>query len=136
MRMMLQSLVPGMEHAEEADLGAKVSRVAYDLNESGCTGAEQQSIKQPLVLKRERSQFTRQGEHGMHVARGQQLAFALSKPADAGVALALRAVPVTTRNGARSITCLMVSNFLWRVASRERAIYWDSEDTLYRVNSP
>ena len=45
MRMMLQSLVPGMEHAEEADLRAKVSRVACDLNESGCTGAEQQSIK-------------------------------------------------------------------------------------------
>ena len=97
MRMMLQSLVPGMEHAEEADLRAKVSRIASDLNESGGTGAEQQAIEQPLVLKRKRSQFTRQREHGMDVARGQQLAFALLKPADTGVALALRAVPVTAR---------------------------------------
>jgi hypothetical protein len=33
----------------------------------------------------------------MNVAGGQQLAFAPLKPADAGVALALRAVPVTAR---------------------------------------
>ena len=97
MGMMLQPLVPGMEHAEEADLGAKVPRIAGDLQQRGGAGAEQQAIDQPLVLKRERSQFTRQREHSMNVARGQQLAFALLKPADAGVALALRAVPVTAR---------------------------------------
>ena len=28
MRMMLQSLVPGMEHAEEADLGAEMGAVS------------------------------------------------------------------------------------------------------------
>ena len=33
----------------------------------------------------------------MDVARGQQLPFALLEPADAGAALALRAVPVTAR---------------------------------------
>jgi hypothetical protein len=31
MRVMLQSLVPGVEHAEEADLGSKVPRIAGDL---------------------------------------------------------------------------------------------------------
>ena len=31
MRMMLQSLVPGMEHAEEADLRTEVPRIASDL---------------------------------------------------------------------------------------------------------
>jgi hypothetical protein len=31
MRVMLQSLVPGMKHAEEADLGAEMTRVAGDL---------------------------------------------------------------------------------------------------------
>ncbi|MFY9529942.1 MAG: hypothetical protein WAR24_13620 [Candidatus Acidiferrales bacterium] len=31
MGMMLQSLIPGMEHAEEADLRAKVTRIAGDL---------------------------------------------------------------------------------------------------------
>ena len=33
----------------------------------------------------------------MDIARGQQLAFALLEPADAGVALASRAVPVAAR---------------------------------------
>jgi hypothetical protein len=94
---MLQPLIPGVEDAEEADLRAQVSRIVCDLDESGCTGTEQQAIDQPLVLKRQWGQFTRQREHGMDIARGQQLAFALLKPADAGVALALRAVPVTAR---------------------------------------
>ena len=31
MGMMLQSLVPGMEHAEETDLGSKVAWIAGDL---------------------------------------------------------------------------------------------------------
>jgi hypothetical protein len=29
--MMLQSLIPGMKHAEEADLGTEMTRVASDL---------------------------------------------------------------------------------------------------------
>jgi hypothetical protein len=97
MRMMLQSLIPGMEHAEEADLGAEVSRITSHFQQGCGTGVEQQAIDQPLVLQGQRSQFTRQREHGMDVARGQQFPFTLLEPADAGVALALRAVPVTTR---------------------------------------
>ena len=97
MGMMLQSLVPGVEHAEEADLGSKVSRIASDFEQRCGAGAEQQAIDQPLVLERERSQFTRQREHGMDVTRGQQLPLALLEPADAGAALASWAVPVTAR---------------------------------------
>jgi hypothetical protein len=33
MGMMLQALVPGMEHAEEADLGAEVAGIASDLEQ-------------------------------------------------------------------------------------------------------
>ena len=97
MGVVLQPLVPGMEHAEEADLGAEMPRIACDLQQRGGTGAEQQAIDQALVLERERCQFPRQREYGMNVARGQQLPFALPEPADAGVALALRAVPVAAR---------------------------------------
>ncbi len=97
MRMMLESLVPGMEHAEEADLCAEVPWIASDLQQRGRTGAEEQAVDQPLVLKREQSQFTREREHGVDVARGQQLPFALLEPAQAGVALASWAVPVAAR---------------------------------------
>src|ERR1700683_4127408 len=41
MRMMLQSLVPGMEHAEEADLRAEMTRIAGDLQQSCGTGVKQ-----------------------------------------------------------------------------------------------
>jgi hypothetical protein len=41
MGMMLQSLVPGMEHAEEADLRAEVTRIAGDLQQGGSAGAKQ-----------------------------------------------------------------------------------------------
>src|SRR5450755_3960723 len=86
-----------MEHAEEADLRAQVPRVTCDLKQGGGACAEQQAVDQPLVLERQRGQFPRQREDGMDIARGQQLPLALLEPADAGVALALRAVPVTAR---------------------------------------
>ena len=41
MRMMLQSLIPGMEHAEEADLGSQVTGIAGDLQQSFGAGVEQ-----------------------------------------------------------------------------------------------
>ena len=41
MRVMLQSLVPGMEHAEEADLRAKVTRIAGDLQQGFGAGVKQ-----------------------------------------------------------------------------------------------
>ena len=59
MGMMLQTLVPGMEHAEEADLCAKVPWIASDLKQSLGTGVKQQVINHLLVLQCERSKFTR-----------------------------------------------------------------------------
>src|SRR5882724_3420630 len=54
MRMMLQSLVPGMDHAEEANLGSKVPGIAGDLEQSCSTGMKQQVIDQTLVLQCQR----------------------------------------------------------------------------------
>src|SRR5208282_1981168 len=88
MGMMLQSLVPGMEHAEEADLGSKVAWIAGDL---------QQVVDQPFILQCQRSQFPRQSEDDVHVAGRQQLSFPRLEPAQAGVALTLGAVPVSAR---------------------------------------
>ena len=54
MGMMLQSLIPGMEHAEEADLRAEVPGVACDFKQRGGACAEQQTVDEPLVLERQR----------------------------------------------------------------------------------
>src|SRR6266536_5058976 len=86
MGMMLQSLVPGMEHAEEADLGSKVAWIAGDLQQSCSTGVKQQVIDQPFILQCQRSQFPRQREDDVHVARAQQLPFPRLEPAQTGVA--------------------------------------------------
>ena len=111
MGMMLQSLVPGMEHAEEADLGSKMPGIASHLQQSCSTAVKQQVIDQPFILQCERSQFSRQGEDEVHIVGRQQLAFPRLEPAPAGVALTLRAVPVSARNGELSISCLMGSFF-------------------------
>jgi hypothetical protein len=50
MGMVLQSLIPCMEHAEEADLRAQVTRVASNLQQGCGTGMEEQVVDQPLVL--------------------------------------------------------------------------------------
>src|SRR6266446_5030851 len=97
MRMMLQSLVPGMEHAKEADLGSKVPGIAGDLQQSCSTGVKQQVVDQPFILQCERSQFPRQSEDDVHVVRRQKFPFPRLKPAQARVALTLGAVPVTAR---------------------------------------
>ena len=50
MGMMLQLLIPGMENAEEADLGAEASGFCGNLDESLCAAAEQQSVDHLLIL--------------------------------------------------------------------------------------
>src|SRR5580700_11622743 len=88
MGMMLQSLVPGMEHAEETDLGSKVPRIAGDLQQGFGAGAKQQVVDQMLVLQCERSEFPREREDHVDIAGGQQFPFPRLGPAHASVALA------------------------------------------------
>jgi hypothetical protein len=95
--MMLQSLIPGMKHAEEADLGTEMTRVASDLQKGFGAGVKQQVIDQPFVLQRKWGQFSRQREDNVDIASGEQFAFPRLEPAQAGVALAPWAMPVTAR---------------------------------------
>ena len=120
MRMKLQALIPAMQHAEEADLGAKMLWIASDLEQGLGAGMKEQLVDEPLVLECEQGQFPRQGEDGMDIACGQQFPLARLKPAQARVALASGTMPVSARNGELSITCLMGSFLLWRVRRQER----------------
>src|SRR5258708_21063527 len=97
MGVRLQALVPGMEHAEEADLGAEVPGIASELEQGRGAGVEQQVINQPLVLQGKCGQFAREGEDDMHVAGGEQLALAGFEPPHKGVALASWEMPITAR---------------------------------------
>ena len=51
MRMMFQLLVPGMKHAEEADVGAEVLRITSDFEQRFSAGVEQQIVEDLFVLQ-------------------------------------------------------------------------------------
>ena len=97
MRVKLQLLIPGVQHAEEADLRAQMTWVAGHFEQRLRTGMKQQVEDYLLVLQCHRRQFTWQSEYRVHVARGQQFPLPRREPAQAGVALALRAMPAPAR---------------------------------------
>ena len=98
-----------MQDAEEPNLGAEMFGIGGDLEQSLGAGAKQKAIDFTLVLQRQRSQLMRQCEDNMDVRHGQKVPATRVEPAVAGVGLALRTMPVSTRNGELSITCLMGS---------------------------
>ena len=58
-RVMFEFLIPGVEHTEEADLGAEMLGIASDFEESCGTGLQQKMVQEFLILQGERRQFTR-----------------------------------------------------------------------------
>jgi len=50
MGMMLELLIPGVEHAKEADLGAQMFGIASDFEKGLGTGLEQEMVQDLLVL--------------------------------------------------------------------------------------
>ena len=94
MRVELQALIPGVQHAEESDLGSEMARIASDLQQRLSAGVKQQVEDDLLVLQGKRRQFARQGEDRVYVARRQQFSFPRLEPTQASVALAAWAMPI------------------------------------------
>ena len=93
MRMMLEILSPGVEHAEEADLRAEMFRIGGNLQQRGGAGAEQEVVDDFLVLQSQPRQLVGDGEDDMHVVDRQQFLAARGEPLVASVGLALRTMP-------------------------------------------
>ena len=49
-RVMFELLIPGVEHTEEADLGAEMFGIASDFEEGFGTGLQQKMVQEFLVL--------------------------------------------------------------------------------------
>jgi len=81
MRMELQTLIPAMEHAEEADLGSEMAWITSYFKQGLSARVKEQVVDQPFVLQGERSQFLWQSEDDMSIASGQKLPFARLEPA-------------------------------------------------------
>jgi hypothetical protein len=94
-RVVLQVLARGMEHADEADLGAEMLRIGGDSAQRFCGGPEQNRID--LVLESDFRGRCRQGEDDMEIGHRQQLGLPLGQPGSARRSLTFRAMAVATR---------------------------------------
>ena len=92
-RMMLERLSPGMEHAQETDLSAEMLGIGGNLHQSRGAGAKQKVVDDLLVLQRQPRQLVGNGEDDMDVVHRQQFPAASGEPPVARVGLALWAVP-------------------------------------------
>ena len=97
MRVELQSLIPRVQDAEEADLRAQITRFAGHLQQRLRTGVKQQVEDYLFVLQRQWRQFTWHREDGVYVARGQEFSLPRREPSQPGIALAPRTMPIATR---------------------------------------
>ena len=95
--MELQTLIPAMEHAEEAYLGSEMPGITSDFKQGLGAGVEEQVVDEPFVLQCERGQFAWQSKDRVDIASGQQFPFTRLEPVSARVALASWAMPVSAR---------------------------------------
>jgi hypothetical protein len=80
MGMMLKVLTPGVEHAEESDVGSQVLGIASQFEHRRGTSAVEQIVDQPLVLQCKGREFMRQREHNVEVRNGQQFSRTRREP--------------------------------------------------------
>ncbi len=96
MRMQSQVLSPGVQNAEEADLGSEVLGVGRNFEHGLSAGAEEQIVEQPWIALTERVQLVGQGKDDVEVGHAEQILFAPCQPALACLGLALGTVAVAT----------------------------------------
>jgi hypothetical protein len=109
-RVLEKILAPGMQHTQEADLGAEMLDLRSDLQQSGGTAAEQEVIDDLLVLESQPGECMGKGEDHVEVADREKFSAAFLKPLVARTGQTLRAMAITAGNGEHPITCLMGSS--------------------------
>jgi hypothetical protein len=92
--MMLQFLIPGVQHAKEADLGSEVPGVGGNFEERLSAATEQQAVDQFFVLQRQGCQLVGKRKYDVSVGSSEQFGASRGQPAIAHLALTLRAVPI------------------------------------------
>jgi len=81
MRMMPQSLAPGVQHSQETNLGAEVFRVSGDSAQRLCRAGEEQVVNDALILQGQRGELLWQGEDDVKVFDRQQVSQPRFEPA-------------------------------------------------------
>jgi hypothetical protein len=94
-RMNFEFLAPSVQHAEEANLCAEVSRIASDFEKGFGTGAEQEIVEDLLVLQNQWRQAAGECEDHVQIAGREQFSSTRGDPAFPCSDLTLRAVSVS-----------------------------------------
>jgi len=92
--MVLQRLAPGVQHGDDADLGAEMLGVGGDGAQRLGGGLEQDVVDHRLVVEGDGGDLGRQGEDDMEIGHWQQFGLAVGQPLGARQTLALGAVSV------------------------------------------
>ena len=101
-----QVLAPSVENGENPNLRAQVLGIGSDFQKGGGAGREQQVVKHTSIILCQEIELVGDREDDVEVVRGQEFALAGRQPAFPCLGLALGTVPIATRNGEISITCL------------------------------
>jgi hypothetical protein len=92
--VMGERLAPGMQHGNDAKLGAEVPGISGNDPQRLGRRPEQDGVDHRLVLEGDLGDRGRQGEGDVEVGHRQQLSLSRREPVGTGLPLALRAVPV------------------------------------------
>jgi hypothetical protein len=92
--MKFELLAPGVQHAEEANLCAEVSRMASDFQKGVGTGAEQEIVEDLLVLQSQWRQAAGEGKDHVQVAGREKFTSTRGDPAFPSSDLTLWAVAI------------------------------------------
>src|SRR4051812_45139381 len=96
-RMTDQGLPPRVEDAEDADRGAKMSRIGGDLTERRRARLKEPRVQTGPVPIGQGQERMREREDDVHIRHVEELPLARVQPAFARLRLTLRTVPVSTR---------------------------------------
>ena len=80
MRVMLQSLTPGMQQGDEADLGTQVLGRGRDGAQGLGGGVKQDVVNYGLILIRNDRDLLGQREHNVEVVNGNEVGLAVFQP--------------------------------------------------------
>src|ERR1700758_2168479 len=130
MGMKLEFLVPGVEHAEEANVGTEMGGIARDFQQGLGAGPEQETVDDFPVLKSQRRQLWRQSEDDMDIGRGQQFAATCRDPAFPRTGLTLGAVPIAAAVVGDGGTMSAASALIDMAAECSRATAYDGAQDL------
>ncbi len=133
-RMMRHRRAPAVEHSGDADPGAKPLGIGGDRQGGLGRRREQQTVDRGFVVVGDIGDRTRQREHEVEIADGQQFGLALGEPFLGGGSLTLRAMPVAAAVvGNDSIGAVLAARDV--TAERHRAAALDGRHYLQLVEA-